>query len=81
MARILPAEFDAQYGVTISTFDSHASTLFDEKGEDEFNDFRIPPSPKKKIFSFKIRLPSSVAFIASPTAVTTLSFIAQFTEV
>lgn len=27
MARILPAEFDAQYGVTISTFDSHASTL------------------------------------------------------
>ena len=27
MARILPAELDAQYGVTISTFDSHASTL------------------------------------------------------
>lgn len=27
MARIFPAELEAQYGVTISTFDSHASTL------------------------------------------------------
>jgi hypothetical protein len=27
MARIFPAELDAQYGVTISTLDSHASTL------------------------------------------------------
>lgn len=28
IARIFPAEFDAQYGVTISIFDSQASTLF-----------------------------------------------------
>lgn len=27
IARTLPALFDAQYGVTISTLDSHASTL------------------------------------------------------
>lgn len=27
MARIFPAEFEAQYGVTISTLDSQASTL------------------------------------------------------
>lgn len=32
MARILPAEFEAQYGVTISILDSHASTLCDISG-------------------------------------------------
>ncbi|KAH9419730.1 hypothetical protein DERP_001560 [Dermatophagoides pteronyssinus] len=30
MARIFPAEFDAQYGVTISTVDSHESILMNE---------------------------------------------------
>lgn len=34
MARIFPAEFDAQYGVTISILDSHASTLKRMKPKD-----------------------------------------------
>lgn len=40
MARILPAEFDAQYGVTISIFDSHASIL-QENNSNEFCEIRF----------------------------------------
>lgn len=47
MARILPAEFDAQYGVTISIFDSHASTLEMEAFFIEFIHFPYSKLAKK----------------------------------